>query len=252
MNARKVTIDPLSARSLYLKLIARDSVIGEATGFVVEYHARAILITNWHVLSGRHPESNRIQSATGAVPDLVRIAHHGSSLGTWELVDEPIFDPEGHARWFEHPSGRNVDLVALPLTRIADSVTIYPLDLRLAETDMIPQVAMPVSIVGFPLGLAAAGALPIWKTGHIASDPDIDYQGTPAFVIDATTRGGMSGSPVVLRLSGGFRTASGRMVLAGGPQTRFLGVYSGRIHAESEIGIVWRPKLIQEILERIV
>ncbi len=34
------------------------------------------------------------------------------------------------------------------------------------------------------------------------------------------------------------------------PSTLFLGVYSGRIHGESEIGIVWRPKVISEVLER--
>ena len=34
------------------------------------------------------------------------------------------------------------------------------------------------------------------------------------------------------------------------PSTLFLGIYSVRIHGESEIGIVWRPKVISEVLER--
>ncbi len=34
-----------------------------------------------------------------------------------------------------------------------------------------------VTIVGFPLGLAQAAGLAIWKTGTIASDLDINYGG---------------------------------------------------------------------------
>jgi hypothetical protein len=33
-----------------------------------------------------------------------------------------------------------------------------------------------------------------------------------------------------------------------GMRELFLGVYSGRIHELSEIGKVWKPKLIEEIL----
>lgn len=77
----------------------------------------------------------------------------------------------------------------------------------------------------------------------------MDYDGKPTFLIDATTRGGMSGSPVVLRLTGGYPTRNGGMVLAGGMATKFLGVYAGRIHDDVEIGYVWRPGLVIEILE---
>lgn len=32
--------------------------------------------------------------------------------------------------------------------------------------------------------------------------------------------------------------------------TKFLGIYSGRIHEESEIGRVYRPRVINEILDQ--
>lgn len=70
------------------------------------------------------------------------------------------------------------------------------------------------------------------------------------FLIDATTRGGMSGSPVVLRQVGGYLTKSGGQVIMPGVSTRFLGIYSGRLPRDSEIGRVWRPRLIKEILEQ--
>jgi len=239
---RKKILDPLSGQSLYLELTTLGQSLGTATGFVVESSGRHYLITNWHVVSGRHPETNAIVSSTGAVPDEIRIVHHGHTLGSWTVRTEPLQDENKNNLWLEHPYGRQVDVVALPLQAIDDDVHIYPFDLSLADTDMIPQVAMPISIIGFPLGLASAGAFPIWKTGHIASDPDLDYNDLPAFLIDATTRGGMSGSPVVLRLLGGYSTRSGSIIMTQTrPSTLFLGVYSGRIHGESEIGVVWRP-----------
>jgi hypothetical protein len=140
---------------------------------------------------------------------------------------------------------RRVDVVALPLS--SDSqIKIYPLDLTLADSDIVVQVAMAVSIIGYPFGLAVAGRWPIWKTGHVASDPELDYDQRPVFVIDATTRGGMSGSPVVARFYGGYMMKKGYAL--GGTGTRLLGVYSGRVHGEAEIGLVWRPRVISEIL----
>ena len=40
---------------------------------------------------------------------------------------------------------------------------------------------------------------------------------------------------------------------AGGPEirSRFLGVYSGRINAESDIGVVWKASAIAELLDTI-
>jgi len=34
-----------------------------------------------------------------------------------------------------------------------------------------------------------------------------------------------------------------------GTMTRFLGIYSGRIHAESDIGTVWKASAVAEIVE---
>lgn len=245
-------VDPLSVRSLYLEIFSKDQFCGSATGIVVEYKGKQYLITNWHVLSGRNPETNNPLNPSGYLPDQINILHHSKVLGTWVVRTEALLEPNGSRRWIEHKQGSKIDVAALPLTVLDNQVQIYPFDLALAETDMLAVVAMPVSIIGFPLGLAGPGFFPIWKTGHIASDTDLDYAGLPCFLIDATTRGGMSGSPVLLRLTGGFETKSGGFVLAGGGiYTKFLGLYSGRLHDQSEIGRVWRPQVITETLSQI-
>ncbi len=38
------------------------------------------------------------------------------------------------------------------------------------------------------------------------------------------------------------------MVLSSGKSTRFLGIYSGRVTATSELGRVWHAAVIDEIL----
>jgi hypothetical protein len=66
------------------------------------------------------------------------------------------------------------------------------------------------------------------------------------FIIDATTKPGMSGSPVVARRIGMYQ--SSQAVNMGGSATRFLGVYSGRIHEQADIGMVWKPEVITAII----
>jgi hypothetical protein len=59
----------------------------------------------------------------------------------------------------------------------------------------------------------------------------------------------MSGSPVVLRLTGGYQTKSGKsMIATSGIATLFLGVYSAQ-QTDSEIGLVWKPEVITTILQ---
>jgi len=245
-----IFIDPLSARSLLLQVSFGNTLLSTATGFIVEKDGGRFLITNWHVVTGRDPHTEKPLSPTAGVPDTLHILHHvKGKLGSRKAAPEPLYE-NGKPRWREHTKGRAIDVVALPLNNIPADAELYPMDLGLAAVDLQPQPAMPVAIIGFPFGLAAGGAWPIWKTGHIATDPDVDYQpDLPAFLIDATTRGGMSGSPVVIRVSGGYNDSKGNLVIGGDVQTKFLGVYSGRIHGEAEIGRVWRPSVLTDILK---
>lgn len=235
----EIMISDLSARSIFLELVADGKDLGSATGFVVIYNEKPYLITNWHVLTGKHPDTHDL--INGYYPDEIVIYHHFKNrLGAWLKHVETLEDLSGNPRWIEHPRGSQVDVVALPLQiipQIDNAIQLYPLDLSLANTNLRIEPAMTVSIIGYPFGLNS-GRWPIWKTGHIATDPDLDFEGRPAFLIDATTRPGMSGSPVVARMWGGFMNKAGSYIMATTPVTRFLGVYSGTIYDTSEIGRV--------------
>ena len=150
--------------------------------------------------------------------------------------------------WLEHVHPEwKVDVVAIPF-ELGNDVVTYDLDLGLADKDLMVYPSESVSIIGFPQGFATAGKLPIWKTGNVASDIDIDWNGKPIFLIDATTKSGMSGLPVIAKRVCIYQTLHGNQI---GNTEKFLGVYSGRMtdDYDVEVGIVWKPRVIREILE---
>lgn len=241
------SIDVYSMRSVKLVAFFGELELGVATGFCVENYGRNYLCTNWHVVSGRDPDTGNCIDKNLAIPDRLKIQFHSRNfVGQTATADIKLYNEDGEHVWIEHPDGGRVDVVLIPFD--FDMVMPYPqeLDSR-KEFSMRPGAI--VHVVGFPLGLTNNGWLPIWKTGNIASDVDLDFEeGRPAFLIDATTRGGMSGSPVYARSFGVLPRSDGAADIHSGVFTEFLGVYSGRQHKESEVGRVWRPSVLKDIL----
>ncbi len=246
-----------SVASLLLAPHYGKQALSTATGFIVEGEdGRRWLITNWHVVSGLDPRTGRPLSKSGEVPDRLRILHNlEASLGRWTWRIEFLFDRDGDPRWLEHPEhGRAFDVVALELTDTA-TVEFFPYDLDGAglpggaEIDA-GRVAQPLSIVGFPFSLAGGGGFAIWSQGTVATEALIDFEDKPCFLIDSRTRPGQSGSPVIFYADGGtVRTADGGTVAVGAPIELLLGVYSGRINDQSDLGFVWRRVGIKEVVE---
>jgi len=241
-NLSNAKIDELSKRSLYVKIFKNEILVGRATGFLVKWKDKPYLITNWHVVTGHHPLDPELYAEKHR-PDSLQIIHHSKKLGVWlNRGCEALYTAEGRPRWYEHPM-KWVDVVALPLENY-DTLQheLYFMDIGMMKSKTEPVIGMPLYIIGFVEGFAGPGVFPIWKAGHIASEPSLKYQGNNAFLIDATTRGGMSGSPVVYKKYD-CNGNSGESV--------FLGIYAGRLSQDSEIGLVWTPDNIIEILESI-
>lgn len=239
-----------SVQSLLIEVRVRGASLGQGTAFVVEGATGPMLITNWHVLAGRHPDTKQPMSPTGGIPDELVIQHNAVSAPNtfrWLSVTEPLYS-SGQPRWLEHPvRAEGVDVVALPLTNTA-GVQLYPHALSGAP-DLMVAPAEPVSVVGFPFGIQGGGSLAVWATGFVASEPDIDLDGLPLMLIDCRTRPGQSGSAVIVYRSGGGATmANGALGFFGGPVQRLLGCYSGRVNAESDLGMVWKATAIREII----
>jgi len=91
----------------------------------------------------------------------------------------------------------------------------------------------------------------IWSTGFIASNPAYRYDNQEKFLIDCRSRKGQSGSPVYSYSNIGINQISPNIqTFSGGPTIKFMGIYSGRINEGSDLGFVWKPSIIDEIVNR--
>ena len=97
---------------------------------------------------------------------------------------------------------------------------------------------MDVFVLEYPFGADPPG-FPVWKRGSIASEPHLTRPGPGYMLVDTASRPGMSGAPVIPR------SWSNSL-------TRFIGVYSGRLHtkdpSDAQIGMVWPAEDIEEII----
>ena len=151
-------------------------------------------------------------------------------------------DDTGRQLWKDHPSGSNdargirVDVAALPIiARPRVRLNAFPIET--AHSIAHPTVAAPISVIGFPRGIGAAGNWPIWITGTIATDPHFDFDQRPVLLIDAQTREGMTGSPVVARTTQARATKpAGLHLVTTHPAEKFLGIYAGRRAKDLDLG----------------
>ncbi|MEQ0186230.1 trypsin-like peptidase domain-containing protein [Klebsiella sp. CN_Kp098] len=271
-------MNPISFFAVKLTCFHNDREIMVGTGFLYSHedYENPILITNYHVLTCRYPkEPESLMGQIGSSPNKITChvwAPDGSSLHTFHI------NIDANTSWLEHPlRDKGVDLVGIPI--IFNGNIGYTNQVTIQNNDAIPlHVASDLSIVGYPFGLAVNTHLPIWKKGIVASEPNVKVSGLDCFYIDATTKEGMSGSPVFTheyttqiivspevhelhqRRERGeisaldFISALPAESMKNTIQVKkfkLVGIYSGRVtigKSMPEIGIVWKVSLIEEML----
>ncbi len=240
-----------------------------ATGFVYQHNGRGFLITNYHVVSGRHPDTGAVLHSSGACPDAVTIGiptdageHEpsGASILEWKWRTLRLYSQDEPTKrvWAEHPQhGHRFDAVAIAMSDLGENRTVAANaeSLDLAKIRVYP--GLEAFVLGYPRGMSGGGHFPIWKRATIATEPDFDLDGLPRFYIDTATREGMSGSPVYAQEVGYWlpedENNENKAVIGKG--RRFVGVYSGRLGAEDEfkaqLGIVWKESGLISLIESI-
>lgn len=253
-------IQPPSYQSLLIRMFFNDQELSTGTAFVVENEGNKYLITNRHNVTGRNQDTEAPLSKTSGIPNKIVILHNVKAgrddLLRWEPREEPILDHDGNALWYEHPVlGSKADFIALKLKNL-DNVIINPYSLNGMgnATGIKANISLrpghQVSVVGFPFGVQAGGSLAVWATGFIASEMGIDYNELPMFLVDCRTRKGQSGSAVIFNDDNGIPVGGGRANI-GKTFTILLGIYSGRINSESDLGMVWKATAIKELIDSI-
>jgi hypothetical protein len=227
-----------------------------------------------------NPLTGNLRSTDGLFPDRVRftLKLFDPKTGTASFRGEEVRLLENQqSLWWQHkgyidPSGlpKIVDIGVLALDKrlpdfeaVKDKIVSLPAIVLVTggptEQNMMvesgyPRVAAEVFILGYPKGLSMQGVMPVWKRGSIASEPLFDVMDqAPAFLVDAATRDGMSGSPV-LYFGDEITDTSGRSGFVGDRKGEpwLVGVYPGREGVTREemdmtLGRVWHRRLLDEI-----
>jgi len=256
-NILSVKLDPLSYVAIPLKILAKNGdILGICTGFLYEYKKSYYLITNWHNFTARNPQTNKPINGNFILPWQVEIPFHKQKTPciSWERHRFDLIDQSTTPLWLTHPKHKQkVDVVALKL-KIPDGMITHPIN-KYKFDNYPPRVADNVFILGFPYDFKGGGNFPTWKHATIATEPDIDMFSLPQILVDTASRTGMSGSPVIFRRTGIHGLIDNKIVDDSiiGEAQNFLGIYSGRYTGEkqedAQFGIIWKEKVIKEIIE---
>lgn len=258
-------IDPWTLKAVPLQLLYQGKELYKATGFFWKSSLDVWLVTNWHVLSGAHPYTHKLQA--DREPDAVTYPRYVDKDDPGKgifYVKEDLKDKCGNNLWCESKTySSEADVAALPLPRFValpdGSLShVHPVATLGPYTNLAPFIGLgnwvgphramgeELFVLGFPLGITPTEHYPIWKRASVASEMNVPLAHYPAFLIDSATRKGMSGSPVVhLERTSSLNSYVNRKI-------SFQGVYSGRQVRkdldEAALGVVWREEVIHDIL----
>lgn len=222
-------------------------------------------------MTGSPPRENK-----PCVGDTIGLQFHVSDteLGRIKTVRLPLFAKSGKPIWITSSSYPDADVAVVPLVSplYQDCKIIY-ISAGWAKGDLKVRPTTNVALIGYPYGFYdTRNALPIWKTGSVASEPEVDFDGKPLFLVDVSAFPGMSGSPVFgVSPHGVYESKDGAIKMGANLKT-FLGIYAsmqivrrkkyleemafgdrlGIVNNESlEIGHVWKARLILETVANI-
>ena len=252
------------------------------TGFIVGHSWKSqklaeniggdFLITNKHVI--KNTNSGQIKFTNKS--DDGRNPH----LGNFTCI---TVEKEEWGWWTGHPSD-DIDIAAFPLKPALDRLpnkhnTVF---YRLINTDKFPEEDIlneigaieDIVFVGYPNDIYdTKNNLPIIRKGITATHPNIDYEGRPIFLIDASVFPGSSGSPVFIYNAGAWTTKEGGVF--GDYRLIFLGVLASVLYQEVDgslyfkeiptnikpvvrtrelldLGVVYKARTILETIEELL
>ncbi len=237
-------INQNSIRPIYIEMFFDDIKLASGTASFVNSRKGPIFITNRHNVTGRHQETNEPLNGNFAIPNNIRFRVVGSHQPFWYAFDLYVDNEPDCPVWTEHSIyGPTVDVIGILIPEIKNAIHLF---VETSEDWHKWRVGDRVHVLGYPFGMSDNFA--IWSTGYIASEPDTNYKGLPSFLIDCRARPGQSGSLVIARfLPGDIVDYKGNMYRAQKEMVHFLGIYSGRINSESDLGIVWKMDALRNI-----
>lgn len=221
----KTIAEQLFFTTVRIDTLSADGNQGSGTGFFFSHklgdNQYLFVVTNKHVVVGMREGRFSFVKQKDGLPALGDGFNLHIGPDTWPTM------------WFGHPDP-NIDIALCPLVPLIDFAknhhgvdlffrsvdsTLIPNEQQIAELDAVE----PVTFVGYPNGVwDSKNLLPVVRRGTTASPIEVDFEGTPRFIVDASVFGGSSGSPVFILNQGSWATKDGGLVA--GSRFMFVGV----------------------------
>ncbi len=271
--AQQATLEPMSLMTTPALLINGTRQVSQGTGFLYATTKAdgnidmVFLATNYHVVTGNEPLS--VARPQG---DHLQFYLHASRAdpSSYFPVNIPLYTKTGEPIWIQSQEIPEADVVLVPIvSALYDGRgELFAFSEAHTQIDMKMRPSSQAALLGYPYGFFdTRNFLPVWKTGHLATEPSVDFQGQPVFLVDVSAFPGMSGAPVVGISNGVYENEGGDMM--SGIQRRLLGIFSAMrmvkpkaaydaqgtlIEAMTpspgdslQLGYVWKARLITDI-----
>lgn len=218
--------------------------IGTGTAFIFSYQQEEkqylFLVTNKHVISGAINGRFFFTLSDGQFP----------KIGERFDIQMDKFEQ----RWFGHPDS-DIDVAVMPLVPVLQEIgkagknvfyraithNLIPSTEQNNDLDAIEEVVF----IGYPNGIFdSKNLMPVVRRGTTATHLQVDYEGKPMFLIDASVFPGSSGSPVLIANTGGYANKGGFVV---GNRVLFLGIISSVAIREEHGQIVFISSPVSQV-----
>jgi len=262
-------LEPASLMTTPVLLMNGTRAVSQGTGFFFASTTldgkpdTVFLVTNYHVVTGRPPLTPGPRAG-----DRIRFILHENpaELTRVRQIELPLYDPRGDPLWVVSEAVPKADVVLVPVPPEAyRDISLLVFTEAHTRGDIRIRPSSGATLLGYPYGFYdESHFLPVWKTGHIASEPSVDFNDLPTFLVDVSAFPGMSGSPVLAVANGIYESEDGTM--RSGRVLKLLGIFSampvvrekkpaevnGLAETQTteinlQLGYVWKAALIADV-----
>ncbi len=267
-------VEHLSMITTPIILLKDNEEVSQGTGFYYGLRDSSnntilFLVTNYHVLTGNPPRGTKPPKGDNIVFYLHKDANNPGDV---KQIRFPLFTKNGEPIWLTSKKFPHADVAVIPIvSSLYQGCKVFAISEDWTGGNIKIRPTSTITLIGYPYGYYdKKNWLPVCKTGTIASEPNVDFEGKPLFLIDISAFPGMSGSPAFAIAYGAYETIEGPTTV--GHAQKFLGIYASmqmlkeakyleEITSESrqgvvmyeslELGHVWKVNLITQITKEI-
>jgi Trypsin-like peptidase domain len=262
-------LEPASLMTTPVLLMNGTRAVSQGTGFFFASTTldgkpdTVFLVTNYHVVTGRPPLTPGPRAG-----DRIRFILHENpaELTRVRQIELPLYDQRGDPLWVVSEAVPKADVVLVPVPPEAyRDISLLVFTEAHTRGDIRIRPSSGATLLGYPYGFYdESHFLPVWKTGHVASEPSVDFNDLPTFLVDVSAFPGMSGSPVLAVANGIYESEDGTM--RSGRVLKLLGIFSampvvrekkpaevnGLAETQTteinlQLGYVWKAALIADV-----